>query len=141
MLYSYVKTSNPANIYLLKVNNRNTRKKSDICPKLTIKIPKRRHWGRCGIFVINFELFHNFSYFSCCSFWTGKFLLRKFSDILFVSYLFSRVYWTKAGLKKKQCREFRCFSYFTHSVRFNFSKSSITEIIHSRNTGNGTTKS
>ena len=32
----------PAGIYLLKINNRNTRKRSEICSKLTIKIPERR---------------------------------------------------------------------------------------------------
>ena len=31
-------------IYLLKVNNRNTRTRGEICLKLTIKIPERRHW-------------------------------------------------------------------------------------------------
>ena len=36
-------TSHPPDIYLFKVNNRNTRKKSEIWPKLTIKTPKRRH--------------------------------------------------------------------------------------------------
>ena len=30
-------THSPANIYLFKVNNRNTRKKVEICSKLTIK--------------------------------------------------------------------------------------------------------
>ena len=30
---------NPAGIYLLKVNNRNTRTRCEICSKLTIKIP------------------------------------------------------------------------------------------------------
>ena len=39
--------ANPAGIYLLKVNNRNTRTKCEICSKLTMKIP--------GIFTINFE--------------------------------------------------------------------------------------
>ena len=34
-------TSNLANIYLFKVNNRNT-KKSEICSKLTLKIPEQR---------------------------------------------------------------------------------------------------
>ena len=29
----------PANIYLFKVNNRNTRKRCEICSKLTIKTP------------------------------------------------------------------------------------------------------
>ena len=33
----------PANIYLFKVNNRNTRKRCEICSKLTIKTPERRH--------------------------------------------------------------------------------------------------
>ena len=31
----------PAGIYLHKVNNRNTRKRCEICSKLTIKTPKR----------------------------------------------------------------------------------------------------
>ena len=34
---------NPANIYLLKVNNSNTRKRCEICSKLTIKTPERYH--------------------------------------------------------------------------------------------------
>ena len=33
---------NPADIYLLKVNKRNTRTRCEICSKLTIKIPERR---------------------------------------------------------------------------------------------------
>ena len=45
----------PAGIYLLKVNNRNTRERCEICSKLLIKIPERRHWRRSGIFIINFE--------------------------------------------------------------------------------------
>ena len=32
----------PGNIYLFKVNNKNTLKRYDICSKLTIKPPKRR---------------------------------------------------------------------------------------------------
>ena len=34
----------PANIYSLKVNNRNTRKRCKICSTLTIKTPERRQW-------------------------------------------------------------------------------------------------
>ena len=30
-------------IYLLKVNNRNTRPRCEICSKLTIRTPERRH--------------------------------------------------------------------------------------------------
>ena len=43
--------SNPARIYLLKVNNRNTRTWCEICSKLTIKIPERRQWTP----IVNFE--------------------------------------------------------------------------------------
>ena len=45
----------PAGIYLLKVNNRNTRTRCEICSKLTIKIPERRHKRRSGVFIVNFE--------------------------------------------------------------------------------------
>ena len=38
-----VSLNNPAGIYLLKVNNRNTRTRCEICSKLTIKTPERRH--------------------------------------------------------------------------------------------------
>ena len=34
---------NPANIYLLKFNNKNTRRRCEKCSKLTIKTPERRH--------------------------------------------------------------------------------------------------
>ena len=33
----------PANIYLIKDSNRNTRKSFEMCSKLTIKTPERRH--------------------------------------------------------------------------------------------------
>ena len=45
----------PVGIYLLKVNNRNTRTRSAICSKLTIKTPERRQWSRSGVFIVNFE--------------------------------------------------------------------------------------
>ena len=41
--------------YLLKVNNRNTRTRCEICSKLTIKIPERRQRRYSGIFTVNFE--------------------------------------------------------------------------------------
>ena len=34
----------PVGIYLLKVNNRNTWTRCEICSKLTIKTPERRQW-------------------------------------------------------------------------------------------------
>ena len=36
--------TNPADVYLLKVNNRNTRTRCEISSKLTIKTPERRQW-------------------------------------------------------------------------------------------------
>ena len=44
----------PADNYIFKVNNRNTK----LCvkySKLTIKTPGRRQWGQSGVFIVNFE--------------------------------------------------------------------------------------
>ena len=49
------KSPSPTNIYLLKVNNRNSSKRCDICSKLTIKIPERRHLHCSGVFIVNFK--------------------------------------------------------------------------------------
>ena len=40
----------PANIYLLKVNNRNTRTRREVCSKLKIKTP-----DDVPVFIVNFE--------------------------------------------------------------------------------------
>ena len=45
--------NNPADIYQLKVNNRNTRTRCGICSKLTINIPEQRH--RPSVSIVNFE--------------------------------------------------------------------------------------
>ena len=45
----------PANIYLFSVNIRSTRKRCEICSKLTIKVSERRQWCRSDIFIVNFE--------------------------------------------------------------------------------------
>ena len=55
-----------AGIYLIKVNNRNTRIRCEICSSLTIKIPEWRHWRRSlltlniftpcySVSIVNFE--------------------------------------------------------------------------------------
>ena len=41
--------------YMFKVNKRNTRKRCEICSKLTIKVPEQRHWRHFGVFTVNFE--------------------------------------------------------------------------------------
>ena len=45
----------PAGIYVLKVNNGNTKIPCEICSKLTIKTPERGHWRHFGVFIVNFE--------------------------------------------------------------------------------------
>ena len=45
----------PAGDYMFKVNNRDSRTRCEIYPKLTIKTPERRHWRRSGVFIVNFE--------------------------------------------------------------------------------------
>ena len=47
--------NNPAGIYLLKINKKNTRTRCEICSKLTIKTPERRYWRLSGVFIVNFE--------------------------------------------------------------------------------------
>ena len=62
----------PANICLLKVNNRNTGKKCEICSKLTIETPERRAWRRCGIFIVDFEHISCLFPVSLLLLWTSK---------------------------------------------------------------------
>ena len=40
---------------LVQSQNRNTGKMCEICSKLTIKTPERRHWRRSGVCIVNFE--------------------------------------------------------------------------------------
>ena len=40
--------------YLLKVNNKNTRKRFEICSKFTIKTAEPCHWRFSGVFIVNF---------------------------------------------------------------------------------------
>ena len=44
--------SNPASVYLFRVNDRNTKKWCEICAKLIIN---NSHWRHCGVFIVNFE--------------------------------------------------------------------------------------
>ena len=49
------KASFLAVMYMLEVNNRNTRARCEICSMLTRKTPERRHCLRSGVFIVNFE--------------------------------------------------------------------------------------
>ena len=42
----------PVNNCLLKVNNRNTRKRHEICSNLAIKTPEQRQQRRSGVFIV-----------------------------------------------------------------------------------------
>ena len=136
LLYSYVKTPYlTQQAFNCSKSTIETLEKGLTCSKLAMKLSERHHGGRSAVFIINLELFQIFPEFFYCWLLTDKCLLRKLSDIGFVWYLFQLVYWRKAGLNKKQCRKFCYFSYFIDSVRCNLCKPSITQIIHSRNTG------
>ena len=50
-----VRRTFPAGNFMFEVNNRNTRTRCEICWKLTIKIPERRHWSCFSVFIVNFE--------------------------------------------------------------------------------------
>ena len=49
---SWLRKPSPAGIYLLKVNNRNTRTRCKICSKLTIQTPKWHHWHLYFVFIV-----------------------------------------------------------------------------------------
>ena len=40
--------------YMFKVNNRNTIARCEICSRLKIRKPERRHCRRSGVFIVNF---------------------------------------------------------------------------------------
>ena len=42
-------------MYLFEFSNRNTRKRFEICSKLTIKTLERHHYYRSGNVIVNFE--------------------------------------------------------------------------------------
>ena len=62
----------PAGNYMFKVNNRNTRPRCEICSKLTIKTPKRYHWGRSSVFIVNFEQISHLVLVFHFWLWAGK---------------------------------------------------------------------
>ena len=67
---------------MFKVNNTNARTRYEICSKLTIKIPERRHWRRSGIFIVNFEHISATSHLSLISVWTLRTMLRRYHDVV-----------------------------------------------------------
>ena len=53
---SSMNSVNSVNTYLFKINNRNSRRRREICSsKLTIKTPGLRHWRPSDVVIVNFE--------------------------------------------------------------------------------------
>ena len=52
----------PAAVYLFQVNNGDTRTVFEICSKLIIKTPDRRHSRIYGISIVNFEPIYQYCY-------------------------------------------------------------------------------
>ena len=67
----------PANIYV-KINNKNTRERCEMCSKLTIKTPEQRR--RSGVFIVNCKHISLFSQCFCC--WLGTSKCRPDTDRL-----------------------------------------------------------
>ena len=53
--FAKVLSGYPAGIYLLKVDNKTSRAKCEICSKLIIMTPERQQWRSSGVFIVNFE--------------------------------------------------------------------------------------
>ena len=56
-LYNLMGKSNlilPSRQLHVQVNSRNTRRRCEICSKLTIKTPERGRWYCSGVFIVNF---------------------------------------------------------------------------------------
>ena len=68
---------NAAGIYLLKVNNRNTKTRCEMCSKLTTKALERRHWRRSGVFNVNFKHISHFVLVFLSLIWTCNYQLTK----------------------------------------------------------------
>ena len=74
-----------ANIYLIKINYRNNRKRFEICSELTLKPPERRQWRRSKVFIVNFEhISHLFLVFLL--FTLKKEMLVGYEQLLFRSF-------------------------------------------------------
>ena len=71
----------PAKIFLVQSPQWNTRRKCEICSKLTIKTPEQRHWRCSGVLNVNFEhVSHLFLMFLLYNFCPGNIYLFKVNN-------------------------------------------------------------
>ena len=82
MLTIWKTIENLANIYLFKVNQRNTSKRCETCSKLTIKTPERRHVTLVFL-LLTLNIFHTFSLCFHCWIWASK-SCQDFFNLLFL---------------------------------------------------------
>ena len=110
---------------MLKVSNRNTRKRSEICSKLTIKTPEQRHWCRSGDSIVDFE---HISHFLCLSlFFLIYFSLVRNSHQELLRKTSVQNLWWKTKLGAHQCDYFHC-----SNMRSDFWAMKIrTDLLHS----------
>ena len=87
-----IQTKYPATICLFKLINNNTRTKSEICSKLTIKTPGQRHRRRSSVFIVKFE---HISYLFLI------FLLLTLNKVSWVPINFVRIRFAFISLAKK----------------------------------------
>ena len=51
-IVSHKRLLKPSFHFMFKVNNKNTRTSCEICSKLRISTPERRHWRHSGVFIV-----------------------------------------------------------------------------------------
>ena len=64
--------TNPARIYLFKVNNGNSTRACKICLKITIKAPEQRQLLQSSIFIFNFEQISYIVLYFYCRLWNKE---------------------------------------------------------------------
>ena len=99
-----------------KVNNiKNNRKKCEICPKLTIRMPEWLQWYRFGSLLLTLNIFHTFLYLFYCWLLPGKCLLYIYIYIYIYIYLKCKA---SNCSKDKPDQLNRSFVYETDEVSF-----------------------
>ena len=111
----------PSNMHLFKINNRNTRKRNEICSKLIIKTPKQRHWRRSSVFI-KFEYISHFFL---------EFLLLTLSKLILVGYF----HWLAKQTQTEKVRYFLKWKnehLITQNVKCNKFNKSLDELFSIR---------
>ena len=78
----------PVKKCMLKVNNKNAK---EICLRLTIKTPERRHWLRSGVFIVKFEyISHTFPCVSNDDFKHAFVSWERYNEIIILGSFYSQ---------------------------------------------------